>query len=860
MSPKDALKKYFGYETFRNGQEEIINTIISGNNVLAILPTGAGKSVCYQIPALISPNFSVVISPLIALMKDQVDTLNRINKTSAYINSSLDYYESLNILNEIAGKKIKLLYIAPEKLENVNFTERLKNLNPDYMFVDEAHCISEWGHNFRPSYRKIKRFIDFAGLEKISGFTATATPEVREDIIKQLDLQNPKVFVKGFERENISITVTKTKKKKEKLKSIIIKNRIPAIIYASTRKNAEEAANYLKSEKLNAEFYHAGLTSEIRQVIQEKFSEDKIDIIVATNAFGMGIDKKNIRSIVHFNMPGTIENYYQEIGRAGRDGKESEVFLLYEDNDRNIQEYFINISNPNKDYLEKVYNLLYDFASTALGNKPVGKIELNSSFFEMMNVNDIPRGIFESCLNYFERQGIVEKITDIQNGYFIRFILTTTELKKYIKRIAKEDFSLIIVLLLRKFGENIFNSKQRIDPDKLADETGINRANLINLLNSLENSGIIEFDSPSSYTRLRYLQTRSKFAYLDINFRALNENKIRAGNRLEEMIDFVNTVECRFKHILKYFGEDVSGYKCGKCDVCRGTVSSAGVDEYLQEKILQTIHEAGNKTREKNLKTILRGTSSRIPEGEYTTYGSCPHLKKEEFDEAMQQLTSNGLIMNYERFITLSDKGKSFFLFEAEEEVSKSESPITGYDLNLQLFNGLKELRKKAADKFSQNPQIICSDSVLRNITDLKPVTKEELLAIEGFNGRMFNKIGTDFLKHLQDFSSELQKNNSKELPENLSKVYELICKKYSLNDISKMTRLPEAVISMQVETILEYYPETQIESLVAPKIINKIRQVINMGFSGLKEIKSNTGNSISYAEIRIVCAKYKNG
>ena len=254
MNIKEVLKEIYGYTEFRNGQEEIINEIVSGKNALAILPTGAGKSLCYQIPAIISESFSIVISPLVALMKDQVDSLNQKKEISAYINSSVEYFESEKILRKVHKGIIKLIYVAPEKLLNRSFAEKIKNLKPKYIFVDEAHCISEWGHNFRPSYRKIIKFAEYVSVENISAFTATATPEVRKDIIEQLKLKAPKVFVRGFERDNLHLNVIQTTSKKDVLPDLIKKFGTPAIIYTATRKNAEESVDFLKKKRSTPNF------------------------------------------------------------------------------------------------------------------------------------------------------------------------------------------------------------------------------------------------------------------------------------------------------------------------------------------------------------------------------------------------------------------------------------------------------------------------------------------------------------------------------------------------------------------------------------------------------------------------------
>ncbi|CUP28624.1 ATP-dependent DNA helicase RecQ [Clostridium baratii] len=349
---KDALKvlkSYFGYISFRKGQEDIINEIINKKDVVAIMPTGGGKSICYQVPALILDGITIVISPLISLMKDQVDGLNSIGINSAYINSSLSNLEINDILLKVKNEDIKILYIAPERLESMEFLNTISNAKVAQIAVDEAHCVSQWGHDFRSSYRRISKFINILKERPIvSAFTATATKEVREDIVKLLDLNNPKVFISGFDRENLKIIIEKGINKKAYILNYINANLdVSGIVYCATRKEVDSLYELLDERGLSVTRYHAGLSDDERKVNQEDFVYDRKSIIIATNAFGMGIDKPNIRYVIHYNMPKNIEGYYQEIGRAGRDSEKSECILLFSPGDVQKQKYIIDMGTVN---------------------------------------------------------------------------------------------------------------------------------------------------------------------------------------------------------------------------------------------------------------------------------------------------------------------------------------------------------------------------------------------------------------------------------------------------------------------------------------------------------------------------------
>lgn len=370
---KDArilLKEYFGYDTFRKSQEEVIENIINGKDVLAIMPTGGGKSICYQIPALMMEGLTIVISPLISLMKDQVDNIRETGIKAAYINSTISNLQIRDILLNASNGDYKIIYVAPERLQSTEFLIEVSKIKISQVAIDEAHCVSQWGHDFRTSYRYISKFINMLKERPvISSFTATATPEVKEDIIKLLDLRSPEVYISGFDRENLTLNVLKGVNKDRYLFSFLENNKTySGIIYCSTRKEVDKIYSKLLDRGYSASRYHGGLSNEERAKNQEDFVYDRVNIVVATNAFGMGIDKSDIRFIIHYNMPQSIEGYYQEIGRAGRDGEKSECVLLFTPGDIQVQRFLIENSIENPERRQSSYRKLQSMIDYVYNN------------------------------------------------------------------------------------------------------------------------------------------------------------------------------------------------------------------------------------------------------------------------------------------------------------------------------------------------------------------------------------------------------------------------------------------------------------------------------------------------------------
>ena len=374
--PTDSLRKHFGFEEFREGQQEVISTILSGNDAMVVMPTGSGKSLCYQLPALMMDGATLVVSPLIALMKDQVDALHARGLPATFINSAIPETEQRARIESLRRGEYKLVYVAPERFRSSRFNAALRSVNISLFAVDEAHCVSTWGHDFRPDYLRLKHVIESLGNMRTLALTATATPYVRSDIIQQLGLKDPQTFVSGFDRPNLSIEVVHTPREREKIsriKRLASSHSGSGIIYASTRKAVEQVGSRLKELGLSVVTYHAGMSDGQRIKAQEDFMTGRKQMIVATNAFGMGIDKAEIRFVVHYQMPGSIEAYYQEIGRAGRDGLPSTCLLLFNYADKNTHDFFIDGSYPNGTLVRQVYDAL---VSTGLKRIELSATEL----------------------------------------------------------------------------------------------------------------------------------------------------------------------------------------------------------------------------------------------------------------------------------------------------------------------------------------------------------------------------------------------------------------------------------------------------------------------------------------------------
>jgi len=581
--PERVLKKFWGYDSFRPLQRPIIDAVLSGQDTLALLPTGGGKSICYQVPALCFSGLTVVVSPLIALMQDQVHQLKRRNIPARALHSGLKRSDIEDILKQCVDGKIKLLYISPERLHTDLFLGHLPYLNISLLAVDEAHCISQWGHEFRPSYRQISNIKDHLKGCPILAVTATATTEVAEDITKQLKMIEVQEFRGSFHRENLKFIVIKDSFENDRLLQVVQGVKGTQIIYTQSRFRTAEIARFLQQRGLKALYYHGGLSGKDRAERQQKWLEDEASIMVATNAFGMGVDKSNVRAVIHMDIPFSPEAYYQEAGRAGRDGQPSFAVLIYDDSSIQRIEDRLNQMYPDIQFIKDVMRALFSWSKLAIGAGQYSSLEFD--IIQFSRTNDWkPMRVFHA-MRQLELSGWIELSNGLSSPSRLRMKTDREDL--YRMQLADPQFDVFIKHLLRSY-EGLFIDYVRIRERDMARQLEISTDEVKSYLVRLDKREVIDFIPAQSGERITFLQSRPPSGDIYINAETLNANKKRAKKRWGAMKAYIQAEECRTHILLNYFGESMKE-NCGACDICLGSRLERFADPEKKVAIIKDI-------------------------------------------------------------------------------------------------------------------------------------------------------------------------------------------------------------------------------------------------------------------------------
>ncbi len=584
-----VLRQYWGYDAFRAGQWEVISAVLNKRDALAILPTGGGKSLCYQVPALMLPGITLVVSPLIALMQDQVQRLEKQGVAATCINSTLRASEIDQRWTDIEHGRYKLVYLAPERLQNEMFLARIERMNVQLVAVDEAHCISEWGYDFRPAYLQIASLRELLPDVPVVALTATATPPVRDDILFHLALKNPFVLVSGFNRPNLTWSIFQVENKKRKVADVLRGVPGTGVIYAATRKAVEEWQQWLQAEGEHVSGYHGGMSARSREDSASAWLAGKSRIMVATNAFGMGIDKPDVRFVIHVDLPGALESYYQEAGRAGRDGLRGHAVLLYRPGDEDTQSGLIHDSHPAIDIIQRIYDAICMQAQIALGDMPMEPIVVQLPV--LARQSQVSVSSVRVAIDTLAREGHWTVIRGKQHTTLIRFRQSAKSIRHYMRSVKNPKVTEFVEVLLRTVHADAFTDWWDMDLRLLERKTGLTRPRLLDGFAFLENRELLSWVMPGDQLKLMFAQPRVQ--KLRLNAKQMEMARSRALRRLNDMLRYTHSVTCRRHFLLKYFGEN-SPEQCGTCDICLGrheAVVITPADEPVLRQLLKYIRD-----------------------------------------------------------------------------------------------------------------------------------------------------------------------------------------------------------------------------------------------------------------------------
>jgi ATP-dependent DNA helicase RecQ len=593
VKAEEILKKYWGFDNFRSPQLEIINSVLEGNDTLALLPTGGGKSLCFQIPALLTDGICLVISPLIALMKDQVDNLMKRDIKAMALTGGISSDEVITLLDNCLYGNYKFLYLSPERLQQDWVIEKIKNLPINLIAIDEAHCVSQWGHDFRPAYLKIQVLKTFFPNLPFLALTASATEHVKKDLIEQLQLKNPVVFQKSFARENIAYLVIQTEDKLFKIEQLLKKNPAPSIIYVRNRKACYEISSQLISLGIIATYYHGGLSRKEKTKHMENWMDEKSPVMVATNAFGMGIDKANVKTVIHYQLPENLENYYQEAGRAGRNGEQAQAVLLVGPSDvTTAQSQFLS-NLPDKEFLKLGYIKLCTYFQIAYGEGMEQQFAFNLNHFCAQYQFPVLKTFM--ALQFLDQQGIIRFSQEFSEKMHLQFILESKEVIRYISLNSADEE--IILAFLRTYS-GIYDMPTAVNLSLIARKSQVEETKVEETLARLKEKGVVDYIAKHNDALLTFNEVREDERTINRVVKYLEAQNELKKQKLQEVIRYVKTTDqCKSRMILAYFGEK-NTVNCGICSFCSAVKQKTTTTISIRDLILESLTEKPLSSRE----------------------------------------------------------------------------------------------------------------------------------------------------------------------------------------------------------------------------------------------------------------------
>ena len=599
------LQKYWNHDSFRSPQSEIIDSVLKENDTFALMPTGGGKSICFQVPAMMKEGICLVISPLVALMKDQVANLQKRNIKAIALTGGIASNELIELLDNCEFGNYKFVYLSPERLQSDWVVERIKNLPINLIAIDEAHCVSQWGHDFRPAYLKISKLKSHFPKIPFIALTATATPKVKEEIVKELGLVNPRVFQKSFERQNIAYMTLEAEDKLFRIEQILKKNLQPSILYVRNRKSCLDISSQLNALGIKATFYHGGLSTKEKNKNMQLWIDENVQVIVATNAFGMGIDKSNVKTVIHVQLPENLENYYQEAGRAGRNGEKAYAILLTSPSDIiQAENQFIHVLLDKK-FLNEMYIKLCNYFQIAYGEGFNEQFTFNLNHFCVKY--GFPTLKTYNALQFLDRQGIISLSQEFSERITLQFIIPSKEVIRYVSLNPNDEE--IILTVLRTYP-GIYELQTAFNVQLIAKKSNHSKEETISLLQKLKEKEIVEFQTKNNDATLIFNEIRDDERTINRVVKYLESQNNLKKEQFKSVLQYVQDKKtCKSRLILNYFGENATA-DCGSCSNCINKKVKKVVDNGLANEILKLLKSENLNSREIEFKT--KKTSDEI--------------------------------------------------------------------------------------------------------------------------------------------------------------------------------------------------------------------------------------------------------